>query len=516
VRLTDLLVLPLAALWQQKLRTILTTLGVVFGAFVLAASLSIGQGVQETIDRESRRNEISRKVDVFPRWNAVDSRAEPDVQVEGTMKPERRERIRLALAQRERPDRPAMALVGLSRDRLDKLAALPHVARLIPTVRDGGLVMMGAKPEAASFFSARPDNEALRRRIVAGRYFDSPDQRAVILSELLAYRMGLVNDSDVDQSIGKPLRLEIRGRPAARGFGVTINRPRAALNAAPSKEEQAALEQLTAQLPGGLDRLHLTAEEVEVLRKAIEGEPAAEPEVHAQDYRVIGVYRASTEEEQKKAGDPYLADSAVILPDQTASEFYFRESGRREQGVNQAVLFVDDEKNVRDVLEQVAGLGLDARAAIEFIDRERFIYLMIFGGMTCVAGVALLVSALGIANTMLMSVLERTREIGIMKAVGADNRHLQLIFLVEGALIGLVGAAVGLLLAWAASFPADSWVRSMVMRDIKIDLKGPIFVLPPWIALTVLVFTILVTTLAALYPARHASRIDPVSALRHE
>src|ERR1700722_12370593 len=69
VRLTDLLILPVAALWQQKLRTLLTTLGVVFGAFVLAASLSIGEGVQETIDRESHRNEISRMVQVFPNWN---------------------------------------------------------------------------------------------------------------------------------------------------------------------------------------------------------------------------------------------------------------------------------------------------------------------------------------------------------------------------------------------------------------------------------------------------------------
>ncbi len=69
VRLIDLLTLPVTALWQQKLRTLLTTLGVVFGAFVLAASLSIGEGVQETIDRESHRQDISRRVQVFPNWN---------------------------------------------------------------------------------------------------------------------------------------------------------------------------------------------------------------------------------------------------------------------------------------------------------------------------------------------------------------------------------------------------------------------------------------------------------------
>ena len=117
---------------------------------------------------------------------------------------------------------------------------------------------------------------------------------------------------------------------------------------------------------------------------------------------------------------------------------------------------------------------------------------------------------------MLMSVLERTREIGIMKAVGADNSHLQFIFLVEGTLIGMLGGAIGLLLAWTASYPADTWVHSMVMRELKVNLKGSIFVFPGWMVATVVLFTVLVTTLAAVYPARHAARIDPVSALRHE
>ena len=95
MRLTDLLVMPVAALWQQKMRTMLTTLGVIFGAFVLAASLSIGEGVQETIVRESHRSDVSRRVDVFAKWNPVASKAEADdVKVEGTMSDARRERLR--------------------------------------------------------------------------------------------------------------------------------------------------------------------------------------------------------------------------------------------------------------------------------------------------------------------------------------------------------------------------------------------------------------------------------------
>jgi putative ABC transport system permease protein len=513
VRSTDLLIMPVAALWQQKLRTMLTTLGVVFGAFVLAASLSIGEGVQETIDRESRRHDFSRKITVFPNWEANKSKARTEVEVEGTMSPERRERIRKALEEQHRDPNSTPTLTAISAERLDKLAGLPHVERVVPIVNDSGVALLGNKPEGTGIYSGIFDDEAFAKRIIAGRAFQSTDERAVLVSEMLAYRIGLVNDSDLQQVIGKPLRLEIRGREVRAGFDVSINKAKATPW---SREEQLAIGQLAAQLPGALGKLDLTDEEIEVLREAIQAGPVAEPEVCTENFPVVGVFREATEAELEDSRNFSHANGGLILPHRIAADFYFRESGRREQGVNQAALFVDSEKNVKEVVKLIEGLGLGAQAAIEFIERERLTYILIFGGMTCVAGVALLVSALGIANTMLMSVLERRREIGIMKAVGADNRHLQLIFLIEGALIGAVGAVFGLLLAWSASFPGDTWVRSMVQRDMKIELKGSIFVFPGWIALTVVGFTMLITTLAALYPARHASRVDPVKALRHE
>ncbi len=223
-----------------------------------------------------------------------------------------------------------------------------------------------------------------------------------------------------------------------------------------------------------------------------------------------------TEDEEKDAWSQFPAYTDLVLPRRTAVELMFRDPARREGGVDQVVLLVDDMTNVKEVVNQVEALGMQGSSIVERIERERLTYLLIFGGMTCVAGVALLVSSFGIANTMLMSVLERRREIGIMKAVGAANWQLQALYVIEGGLIGLIGGSLGLGLAWLLSFPGDAWVREMIRRDMNIDLSGSIFAFPRWIAVTVLAFTVGVTIVAALYPARRAAKLDPVSALRHD
>src|SRR5262249_42083794 len=99
---------------------------------------------------------------------------------------------------------------------------------------------------------------------------------------------------------------------------------------------------------------------------------------------------------------------------------------------------------------------------------------------------------------------------------GARDGHIQLIFLVEGGLVGLVGGLLGLLLAWAGSFPGDTWVRSVVESGLSIKLENSIFAFPWWLVAGGPAFACLVTTLAARYPARRAARVDPVKALRHD
>ena len=115
-------------------------------------------------------------------------------------------------------------------------------------------------------------------------------------------------------------------------------------------------------------------------------------------------------------------------------------------------------------MSPIRSSGWDSRqwSLAEVLDTVRMNVLLVSVATAFVAIVALVVAAIGITNTMIMSVLERTHEIGIMKALGARDRHIRLIFLVEGMLMGVVGSGLGLALAWLASFPGDSIAKSIM------------------------------------------------------
>ncbi len=512
MRFADLLWLSLSALWQQKLRGILTTLGVVFGALVLVFSLSLGEGVQMTIARESHRTEFLRKIIVHPGWPPLDDKAAADVEVPGEMSDETRARLRTALADlKMRYTNPPRIL--LTEDRLRTLGQLDHVVSVTPLAQQPAWALHGDRSEEVTTLGVDPDSPALRRRLVAGTFFERPDERSLIISELTCYRLGITNEADMRRLLGTRMRLDFQGAAASPvGLHVYLYRG----DGSPlTLQETTALEKMELHLPGALDHLGLSDGEKAALRQAL-NKPRRIPKSYQEEFTVVGIMRLPTPEELEASWDSNGRNANVLLPRQTAEDLIFQRPERAALGVEEATILVDKEANVRDVLQRVTDMKLQAHAPIEFIERERFIYLLIFTTMACVAAVALLVAALGIANTMLMSVLERTREIGIFKAVGAGDGTVQLVFLIEGAFIGLIGGGLGVLVGWAASFPADTWVRSMISRDLKIELKESLFVFPWWLTVSVVGFAVLVTTLAAVFPARRAARVNPVTALRNE
>jgi putative ABC transport system permease protein len=273
-------------------------------------------------------------------------------------------------------------------------------------------------------------------------------------------------------------------------------------------------------LPEALEKLDLTQEERDTLTKLLsrplDTKRPAGMEPLVAELTIRGVVRPSTEEETKARLSWMNLETDLVVSPHTAVTLFSRLPNYRERGFNTALIEVDDIEHVKEVRKQVDELGLSGYCLLEQVEVERFIYLLIFSGMSLIATIALGVSALGISNTMLMGVLERVREIGVMKAVGAGEGTIQLLFLVEGLLIGLVGGSLGLLLAWGLSFPGDAWARGLLAANTTIKLKESVFVFPLWLTLGGPTFAGIITTLAAVYPARRAAMVNTVEALRHE
>jgi putative ABC transport system permease protein len=142
---------------------------------------------------------------------------------------------------------------------------------------------------------------------------------------------------------------------------------------------------------------------------------------------------------------------------------------------------------------------------------------LVFGG---VGAIALLVAAIGIANTMTMAILERTREIGLMKAIGASNRDVLAIFLGEAAGIGFIGGLGGVILGWGGGQLLNAIIVGYMAGQAAQRGGGLGEVLgvytPPWLIPFALIFSILVGLLSGLYPALRAATMLPVTALKYE
>jgi putative ABC transport system permease protein len=150
-----------------------------------------------------------------------------------------------------------------------------------------------------------------------------------------------------------------------------------------------------------------------------------------------------------------------------------------------------------------ADTELVARTSGDFVEEVGAVIQRITRFVTGIAVIALVVGAIGIANIMLVSVAERTKEIGVMKAVGARNRDVMALFLSEAALLGVVGAVVGLPLGLAVGYGATQYA------DVGFALA------PVWMAVAVVV-GLLVGVVSGLYPAWRAASVDPIDALRYE
>ena len=190
------------------------------------------------------------------------------------------------------------------------------------------------------------------------------------------------------------------------------------------------------------------------------------------------------------------------------------ESQIEKNGFSSVWANVKDKDTVETVLNDIKSLGFGAAAGKEEIDTQATAFTIIGAVLGGIGGIALLVAAIGVINTMVMATLERTREIGIMRAIGATKRTVRRLFRVEAGVLGFMGGLFGVAISFGFAIGLNS-ILNQQLADSGIADRN-IVSISPVIALVVILITTLIGMLAGSLPARRAANMDPVEALRYE
>lgn len=176
---------------------------------------------------------------------------------------------------------------------------------------------------------------------------------------------------------------------------------------------------------------------------------------------------------------------------------------------NNIYVSVDNMDHVKEVQNQIKELGYQAESNMEWVEASQREYGYIQAVLGGIGAVSMLVAAISIANTMMMSIYERTKEIGVMKVLGCDIRNIQAMFLMEAGMIGLIGGIVGLGLSCGISL-----VINMVVKSMGTDMQ--LSYIPLWLAGLSVVFAVFVGVAAGFFPSRRAMKLSPLAAIRNE
>jgi len=197
-----------------------------------------------------------------------------------------------------------------------------------------------------------------------------------------------------------------------------------------------------------------------------------------------------------------------------AAQMLARDPTRTSRPYPSAVVKVTSPQATQDVEDQIKKLGLSAFSLNDALEGAKRAFIILDIVLSLIGSIALVVSSLGIMNTMLMSILERTREIGIMKAIGGSDGDIRRIFLIEASAIGFFGGIAGVALGWLVGRIIN--IGANVYIQNQGGTPGNLFSLPFWLIGGAIGFSITVSLAAGLYPASRAAKLDPIKALRHD
>ncbi len=231
-------------------------------------------------------------------------------------------------------------------------------------------------------------------------------------------------------------------------------------------------------------------------------------EIEGEGFKIVGVL--------KKQGNPY-DDNSVWMQKDVLGELLSVQN-EESQIIAKTKKNTDPEKVAEEIKRKLRKFRgekegqetFSVQTAGQLLESFQSIFGVVQAVLVGIAGISLLVGGIGIMNTMYTSVLERTKEIGTMKAIGAKNSHIMLIFLFESGLLGLIGGVIGVGIGLGLAKSAQYIAAAALGTDL---LQAS---LNPMIFIGALSFSFVIGSLSGLLPAIQASKLRPVDALRYE
>ena len=475
MRWSDLLRMSINSLKRRKLRTFLTVLGVVIGTASIVVMISLGLGLQESMYAEVEKNGGTTGLTVTGRQDgAMESSGSS-----GDASGEKEKKY-------------------VTDDLIKELRSLEHVKSVEPVLNlsavaikgkyEGSLELCGMSPEGLKSLNLEleaggklPDGNSAQLELVYGNavltnFYDKGTGKAY-------WDTGEVPDIDLKND-NLFLILDQDGYYQSQntpGGGAADSGGESSGSGEQGKQPQTAPKKYVVKgsgvVAGGIDSYNTDSFKVycdldklrEYLKKEFRG-------------RVIPGQPST------KSGKPY-------------SKFVY----------SSAKVQADDMEQVEQLSGAIRSMGYNVETNADYIDSMKKQFAMVQAVLGGIGAVSLLVAAIGIANTMMMSIYERTKEIGVMKVIGCGLKNIRQLFLMEAAFIGLAGGIIGNLLSLTMSVVINTFVSGGSM-----GISGNLSFVPVWLVLISTVFAVLVGTAAGYFPARRAMALSPLEAIRSQ
>ncbi len=451
MRFSDYIEQSFSNLRKKKLRTFLTTFGVVIGIGALVCMFAFGKGMQKNVTENFNKLELFNYLGVYQRSdNGRDNQFPQD--------PNAQEKA----GQQKR---------FLDDDFILELTKIEGVEWAFPEMRFPAMVRF-RDDEEFSLIQVLPA-KICQSGIVnfrAGTFYTSDEENSLIISDSLLRRLDIKKP---EEAIGQ----EIEVSTLAVDFSL-------------------------ANIPNILSFLRG------------QGLPFSR---QSYAFTIVGVT------ERMGISGPMLMRSDVCIPHGTSKKMKklpltsisdLFASTQQAQGYSTIGIKLTSPKYVEPVRKRMEDLGFETFALMDQLEEIRTVFIFMDLFLFAVGMIAIVVASLGIINTMVMSILERYKEIGIMKAVGASDKDVKKIFFFESGVIGFMGGVFGLALGWIVSMVINIIINSIAVGQGVPDMSY--FSFPWWLSLGAIAFSIVVSLTAGIYPTLRAAKVDPVVALRHD